>query len=51
MDWVRKDQRETRDIPAGVRLRSICRERRTRRLRYAKVARPASAGCGVNYDG
>jgi len=33
VDWARKDQRETRDMPDGVRLRSIWRERRIRRIR------------------
>jgi hypothetical protein len=33
MDCVRNDQRETREMPAGVRERSVWRERRIRRRR------------------
>jgi hypothetical protein len=33
IDCVRKDQRETREMPAGVRERSVWRERRIKRRR------------------
>lgn len=48
IDCVMNDQRETREMPSGVRLRCIWRDRRMRRVRYTPVDSPASTSISAS---